>query len=550
MGTTKPGVGRWPGPVIAFEIDGNFDNPNRITDAIKNHWEERTNVRFVRRVGQSDFLLFRHGQECSSHVGHNGGKHPVNLKPNCDVPGIVHEIGHAAGLIHEHQRSDRNSFVMVQTANIEAGKEDNFNRVTNSVNLTDYDLRSIMHYRSNAFSKNNQDTLTGVDPNAVLDTSSTFTTEDVQSINELYPHVGIVRRSDSGVRAAGRVSEIGVAHAQSASTFVTAVRTAEGELKLILWGINTSGGISRVADSGNLAGKASSIALDRGQLFVSACRTASGDLKLISWSIANNKFTRRGDSGNKAGRASLIRTLALTDTLILTACRASNGDLKLISWQLSNGSFERLKDSGGQAGAVSEISMVRVRQVGSSHHVATTVRAGDGRAKTIIWNVTDNGQISRLSDSGTQMGEATMIETAIHPSTGLLTVSCKTAENTLKLITLAVSANGGAVRRRHDTGSQAGRIRSNALMARPTGVLSAVGSADGSLLLIGWSIDADGRIFRLGDSGAAQAGHVGLVRLGKDTGRGDAPIITCVQTDAGNLKIISWDDQPDHGELA
>jgi hypothetical protein len=85
-------------------------------------------------------------------------------------------------------------------------------------------------------------------------------------------------------------------------------------------------------------------------------------------------------------------------------------------------------------------------------------------------------------------------------------------------------------------------------MARPAGVLSAVRAANGNLLLIGWGIDANGQVTRLGDS-ADQAGGVGLVRLGNDTGGADAPALTCVQTEAGDLMLITWDDQPVHGEL-
>jgi hypothetical protein len=220
-----------------------------------------------------------------------------------------------------------------------------------------------------------------------------------------------------------------------------------------------------------------------------------------------------------------------------------------MSWQLgASGSIQRLADSNTQAGAVSEISLMRVRQVGSGHQVATTVRDGDGRVFTIVWDVAADGKISRLGDSGTQMGQGSLIGSAIHPDTGLLAVSCRTASGTLAVITLSVSSDGRVVRRRGDSGGQAGRIESNELMARPAGVLSAVRAANGNLLLIGWGIDANGQVTRLGDS-ADQAGGVGLVRLGNDTGGADAPALTCVQTEAGDLMLITWDDQPVHGEL-
>lgn len=553
MSATKPEPGLWSGPIIPFEIDANFDNPARILTAIRDHWEEQTNVRFVRRNGQSNFILFRNGQRCSSPTGQQGGMQSVTCAPDGSVSSIVHEIGHASGLIHEHQRSDRDTFVQVQKANIEPGREHNFGRIANSINSTEYDLRSIMHYGVNFFSVDGSPTLVPSDPSAVLNGSATFTPLDLQGLNEIYPNVGIVRRSDSGFEAAGEVSEIAVTSDSARSVVVTAVRTKEGTLRLILWRINASGGITRIKDSGTQAGKATSIAIAQsGQLFVTACRTSSGRLKLIKWSTTSdpNEITREGESANNAaGNASLIRILALTRDLFVTACRDSGANLVLITWRLSVASFQRLADSHGQAGTVSEISLARVRQLGSDHQVATTVRTGEGRVKVIVWNVADDGSISRLGDSRENIGAGRLIESAIHPASGMLVVSCKTSGGKLKVIALSVSDSGKDIQRRGDSGDQAGGIRSNSLMARPTGVLSAVRAENGNLKLIGWGIDADGQVTRLGDSAPDQAGEIGLVR-GNNTRQPDAPVLTCVQTEEGDLKLITWDDQPAHGELS
>ena len=86
-------------------------------------------------------------------------------------------------------------------------------------------------------------------------------------------------------------------------------------------------------------------------------------------------------------------------------------------------------------------------------------------------------------------------------------------------------------------------------MGRPTGVVSAVKAASDNLLLISWRINADGEVRRGGDSSPNQAGGVGLVRLGIDTQQSDAPILTCVQTEANELQLITWDNQPEHGVL-
>jgi hypothetical protein len=71
------------------------------------------------------------------------------------------------------------------------------------------------------------------------------------------------------------------------SGVVSAVRAADGRLKLIAWRVDGGGAITRAGDSYDLAGEATRIALcselSGGTPVVTAVRTAAGDLKLIGW---------------------------------------------------------------------------------------------------------------------------------------------------------------------------------------------------------------------------------------------------------------------------
>jgi hypothetical protein len=114
----------------------------------------------------------------------------------------------------------------------------------------------------------------------------------------------------------------------------------------------------------------------------------------------------------------------------------------------------------------------------------------------------------------------------------------------LKLISWQVSADGMTVSRQADSGSQAGTILDNSLLALEDGVVSAVRTAAGRLKLIAWSIGPTGTVTRRGDSGN-QAGNATLIQLRPGSGLVDGAgrsvtMITPVRDAAGKLKLITW----------
>src|SRR4051812_6634189 len=110
------------------------------------HWQDAAGVTFVERVNEPNYLVIKKPASGSSNsaIGMQGGPQVININAGYKS---LHELGHALGLIHEQSRSDRDSYVNMQWANVNGGNTNHdFKLETGSQNLTSYDLRSVMHY--------------------------------------------------------------------------------------------------------------------------------------------------------------------------------------------------------------------------------------------------------------------------------------------------------------------------------------------------------------------------------------------------------------------
>lgn len=109
-------------------------------------WTRRTGIRFVYRTHQADYIRVFRGKGNYSHLGRRGGKQDLSLE-DANVGTAIHEIGHALGLIHEHQRRDRHQHVLVYNG---LQSDGNFQQNYASRNYGGFDWGSIMLYGSSS----------------------------------------------------------------------------------------------------------------------------------------------------------------------------------------------------------------------------------------------------------------------------------------------------------------------------------------------------------------------------------------------------------------
>ena len=114
------------------------------------------------------------------------GKRSVSPS-GCGFGAVVHEFGHAWGLWHEQSREDRDSFIRINWANIETGREHNFNQhISDGDDIGPYNYGSIMHYGRFAFSRNNLPTIEPVQAGVTIGQRNGLSAGDIDAIHFIY----------------------------------------------------------------------------------------------------------------------------------------------------------------------------------------------------------------------------------------------------------------------------------------------------------------------------------------------------------------------------
>uniref|UniRef100_A0A4W3GL27 Metalloendopeptidase n=1 Tax=Callorhinchus milii TaxID=7868 RepID=A0A4W3GL27_CALMI len=197
FGTSKNALVCLNGPTSCLwprSRDGNVYIPyqEEIFSAIA-EFSVLTCIRFKYRTFEAGYIAISSQRGCWSYIGPSGGiQQKLSLeKPDCiQIAVIQHELLHAIGFYHEHNRSDRDQYVDIIMENVQPDYYYYYNFVkviTNNLN-TKYDYSSVMHYGKYLFSKSPKlpTIIPKPNPNTKIGQLDGFSETDILKVNRLY----------------------------------------------------------------------------------------------------------------------------------------------------------------------------------------------------------------------------------------------------------------------------------------------------------------------------------------------------------------------------
>lgn len=191
---------RWPNATLPIVVDPSI-YANNLGDEVHtavSAFNTLTELCLVPRTTEDDYIRIVFSNELKgaglSDVGRQGGAQSLFLASSATKGTVMHELMHAAGFYHEQCREDRDRFVRIKIENLQPGTENNF-QMEGGVARGNYDYCSIMHYSSDAFSKNKLPTIECVQNGMVVGCPScvgnriNFSEMDIAGIDAFYNNV-------------------------------------------------------------------------------------------------------------------------------------------------------------------------------------------------------------------------------------------------------------------------------------------------------------------------------------------------------------------------
>ncbi|CAF1124491.1 unnamed protein product [Adineta ricciae] len=198
----RKAAARWTNGIVPYQfIPGHTADQQAFIVAVMRKMENTFAINNARCIQfrpkvASDlyYISIMNGTGCSSNVGMPSTpnfNHTVILQSSgcIDNGRIMHELLHTLGFFHEQSRPDRDSYVRVNTANIDSTMLFNFDKMSSTdvdTLNTSYDYESVMHYETTAFSKNGLPSIEPLQSGVKIGQRYYLSATDIQEVRMYY----------------------------------------------------------------------------------------------------------------------------------------------------------------------------------------------------------------------------------------------------------------------------------------------------------------------------------------------------------------------------
>ncbi|XP_066952149.1 dorsal-ventral patterning tolloid-like protein 1 [Macrobrachium rosenbergii] len=142
----------WEGGRVPYTVGFNREDNLYVYDNIMaaiSTINELNCVEFYEAKSETDAVRITLGPDYSSHCGRQGGVQDLTVSSdNSNIGTILHELMHTLGFGHEHNRPDRDNYIIILWDNIQDKAKPYFQKYTHgdfTDNGLEYDYKSIMH---------------------------------------------------------------------------------------------------------------------------------------------------------------------------------------------------------------------------------------------------------------------------------------------------------------------------------------------------------------------------------------------------------------------
>ncbi len=166
-------------------------------------------IQWVPRGAEPDYVDFAldpndHSGSGFSSLGRVGGKQLIGGSIDANAGTLLHEMGHATGLYHEHSRPEREAHLTLSLQHVIGTLAPNLDVVGSSGQpLGLYDIASLMHYGPYTFTKDGEPTLETIPAGMPISELGDYSAGDIDAVLRLYgraPNVVTVTTNPPGLQ--------------------------------------------------------------------------------------------------------------------------------------------------------------------------------------------------------------------------------------------------------------------------------------------------------------------------------------------------------------